>query len=557
MEYALPLDMLYKWETTSPDKVYLRQPIDDVWHTWTWKQVGDETRRMAAVLRAMQLPVESKVAIVSKNCAHWIICDLAIMMAGHASVPLYPNLTADTMRQTLQHSEAKVLFVGKLDEWTSMKPGVPQGVKCISFPFTERDEYDKWEDLIKQHSPLKENIKRDADEVGTIIYTSGTTGMPKGVMHQFKNLAFVARNAIPYLGFKSKDRFFSYLPLSHVAERLLVETISLYVGGEVSFAESLQKFAKNLADVQPTVFLGVHRIWSRFQQGILAKMPQKKLDTLLKIPIVSTLLKRKIRKGLGLSKGANVLTGAAPTPPALIKWFESIGIKIQEAYAMTENCCYSHVSKRDKIKIGFVGQPLPNCEVKLGDENEILIKHEALMLGYYKEPELTKENFTVDGFLKTGDEGYVDEAGFLKITGRVKDLFKTMKGKYVAPSPIEMRMADYGEIEQVIVVGSGLPQPIALATLSENGRRKTQDELTAGLKALLSQVNTSLDAHERLDKLVVIDDEWTVDNGLLTPTLKIKRREIEKHYAQHYDEWYQHKTVVAWQNNHTSNASSI
>jgi long-subunit acyl-CoA synthetase (AMP-forming) len=549
MEYTLPLDMLYKWETTTPDKVYLRQPIDDAWQTWTWKQVGDETRRMAAVLRAMQLPAESKIALVSKNCAHWIICDLAIMMAGHVSVPLYPNLTADTMRQTLQHSEAKVLFVGKLDEWTSMRQGVPQGVKCISFPFTEHDEYDKWEDLIKQHLPIKENIIRDAEDVSTIVYTSGTTGIPKGVMHQFKNFAFVAGNSIPYLGFKSTDRFFSYLPLSHVAERVLVETISLYVGGEVSFAESLQKFAKNLADVQPTVFLGVHRIWSKIQQGILAKMPQKKLDTLLKIPIVSTLVKRKIRKELGLSKATNVLTGAAPTPPALIKWFESIGIKIQEAYAMTENCCYSHVSKRDKIKIGFVGQPLPNCQVKLGDENEILIKHGALMLGYYKEPGLTKENFTVDGFLKTGDEGYINEAGFLKITGRVKDLFKTMKGKYVAPSPIEMRMVDCPAIEQVIIVGSGLPQPIALATLSENGRRKTQDEVMAEFKALLSQVNTSLDAHERVDKLVVINDEWTVDNGLLTPTLKIKRREIEKKYVQYYDEWYQQKAVVAWQNN--------
>ncbi len=297
MENALPLDMLYKWEATTPDKVYLRQPIDDVWHTWTWKQVGDETRRMAAVLRAMQLPAESKVALVSKNCAHGIICDLAIMMAGHISVPLYPNLSADTMLQTLQHSEAKVLFVGKLDAWNSMKQGVPQEVKCISFPFTEHEEYDKWEDLITHYSPLKENRSRDAGEVSTIVYTSGTTGRPKGVMHRVKNFSFVAENAIPFLGFKSIDRFFSYLPLSHIAERLLVETISLYVGGEVSFAASLQKFAKNLAEAKPTVFLGVHRIWSKFQQAILAKMPQKKLDTILKIPLVSTLVKEKSGKG--------------------------------------------------------------------------------------------------------------------------------------------------------------------------------------------------------------------------------------------------------------------
>ena len=301
-------------------------------------------------------------------------------------------------------------------------------------------------------------------------------------MHQFKNLAFVAQNAIPHLGFKSADRFFSYLPLSHIAERLLVETISLYVGGEVSFAEWFQKFAKNLAESKPTVFLGVHRIWSKFQQGILAKMPQKKLNMLLKIPVVSSLVKKKIKQGLGLSEATNVLTGAAPTPPALIKWFGSLGIKIQEAYAMTENCCYSHVSVGDNIKIGYVGRPLPGCEVKLGNNKEILIKHDALMLGYYKEPEMTSEIFTSDGFLKTGDEGYVDGEGFLKITGRVKDLFKTTKGKYVAPSPIEMKVASHIEIEHVCIVGSGLPQPIALITLSEIGKRKTKDELKADIQ---------------------------------------------------------------------------
>ena len=147
--------MLYRWESSTPYKIYLRQPINDVWNTWNWAQVGDEVRRMASALKAMQLPADSKIGLVSKNCAHWIMCDLAIMMAGHISVPLYPNLTADTIMQTLQHSEAKVLFVGKLDNWASMKHGVPEGVKCISFPFTEHTAYDKWEDLIKQHKPLK------------------------------------------------------------------------------------------------------------------------------------------------------------------------------------------------------------------------------------------------------------------------------------------------------------------------------------------------------------------------------------------------------------------
>ena len=546
MPYKSPLAVLYHWETTTPDKVYLRQPIDDIWQTWTWKQTADEVRGMAAAINAMQLPPASNIALLSKNCAHWIICDLAIMMSGNTSVPLYPNLKANSIKQMLEHSEAKLLFVGKLDDWQVLKQGIPERLKCISFPFCKYEEYESWEDLINTQKPVTENIDRAANDIFTIIYTSGTTGTPKGVMHQFGNFCFVPINAIPYIGFKSTDRFFSYLPLSHIAERMLVESISLYVGGEVSFAESLQKFPKNLAETKPTVFLGVHRIWTKFQQGILLKMPQRKLDILLRIPVVSSLIKKRIKEGLGLSMARIIFTGAAPTPPALIKWFKTIGITIQEAYAMTENCCYSHVSLKHKIKIGFVGQPFPNCEVKLGSDNEILIKHAALTTGYYKEPQMSKEAFSQDGFFCTGDEGYIDAEGYLKITGRVKDLFKTTKAKYVAPSPIEMKISGNSDIEQVCVVGSGLPQPIALITLSGGGKKKTKEELQLDLKEMLIENNASLDDHEKLYKVVVIKEEWTVENGLLTPSFKIKRNEIEKKYLSFYTLWYDKKEMVVW-----------
>ena len=499
---------------------------------------------MAAGIKAMELPPQSNIALISKNCAHWIICDLAIMMSGHTSVPLYPNLNANSIREVLEHSGAMLLFVGKLDDWHVIKQGVPDGLKCIAFPFCNYDEYESWENISNLQKPLNENIERDQNDIATIIYTSGTTGTPKGVMHQFQNFSFVAANAIPYLGFKSTDRFFSYLPLSHIAERLLVETISLYVGGEVSFAESLPKFPKNLSESKPTVFLGVPRVWTKVQQGILEKMPQKRLDMLLKVPLVSAIIKKKIKTKLGLADARIILTGAAPTPPALIKWFETIGIIIQEAYAMTENCCYSHVSLKNKIKIGFVGQPLPKCEVKLGTDNEILIKHVALMTGYYKEPEMSKEAFSIDGFLHTGDEGYIDKEGYLKITGRVKDLFKTTKAKYVAPSPIEMKISDNRDIGQVCVVGTGLPQPIALITLSENGKKKIKEELHTGLKEMTEQINVSLDTHEKLEKVIVFSDEWTVENGLLTPTFKIKRKEIEKKYSSRYEEWYSRQEMI-------------
>jgi long-chain acyl-CoA synthetase len=459
------------------------------------------------------------------------------MMSGHVSIPLYPNLQQQNIREILEQSESVLLFAGKLDNWDAVKNGVPKHIKRIALPFCNNDDCESWSMFTKLHASTQENIERNATDLCSIIYTSGTAGAPKGAMFTFDAFAFVAQNAIRSLGFKSTDRFFSYLPLSHIAERMLVEMVSLYVGGQVSFSESLQTFPQNLADAKPTIFLGVHRIWTKFHQNIVAKVPEKKLNFLLSIPVVSHFTKKKIRKGLGLNNTIMTFTGAAPTPPDLIQWFARIGIRIQEAYAMTENCCYSHVTLKDRIKIGFVGQPLPHCEVRLGESNEIQVRHQAIMKGYYKDRDKTLEAFTEDGFLKTGDEGFIDEEGFLKITGRIKDLFKTAKGKYIAPSAIEMKFSTNPVVDQVCVVGSGLPQPMALLTLSEAGRKRSIEELQAELKTMLKEINSSLDSHEKMSKIIVVKEHWLVENNLLTPSLKIKRNQIEKRYAPFYAEW--------------------
>ena len=538
MEYQSPLSMLQHWEKETPHKIYLKQPVNGLWHTWTWQQAGQEVRRLATAIQALALPRNSHIALLSKNCAHWILCDLAIMMAGHVSIPLYPNLQQENVQQVLERSESVVLFAGKLDNWDAVKNGVPKHIKCIALPFCSHDRCESWSAFTKPHAPMQQIIESNATDLCSIVYTSGTAGSPKGVMFTFDAFAFVAQNAITSLGFKPTDRFFSYLPLSHIAERMLVEMVSLYAGGQVSFAESLQTFAQNLADTKPNIFLGVHRIWTKFHEGILAKVPQRKLDILLRVPFLSHFTKKKIRKNLGLNNTTMVLTGASPTPPALIEWFHRIGIRIQEAYAMTENCCYSHVTLSENIKIGYVGQALPYCEVRLGDSNEIQVRHKGLMKGYYNEPEKTKEAFTGDGYLKTGDEGFIDEEGFLKITGRIKDLFKTAKGKYVAPSPIEMKFSTNAVVDQVCVIGSGLAQPMALITLSETGRKRGTEELHAELKNSLRDINSLLDPHEKLYKIIVLREQWLVENNLLTPSLKIKRNEIEKRYAPFYTEWY-------------------
>ena len=226
-DYKSPLEMFYQWEKETPNKLYMRQPIGGEWHHWTWSETATQVRKMAAYLKSLDLPANSKIATLSKNCAHWIISDLAIMMAGHVSVPLYPNLKSESITQILEHSEAKLLFVGKLDDYESMRPGVPNDLPCIAFPFYSEEGYPIWDDLIKDVEPMSENVVRKPNEIATIIYTSGTTGMPKGVMHKFYNFSFATSNAVPLLGLATEERFFSYLPLCHIAERLLVEMGSL------------------------------------------------------------------------------------------------------------------------------------------------------------------------------------------------------------------------------------------------------------------------------------------------------------------------------------------
>ena len=541
MQYQSALEMLYKWEKETPDSIYLSQPINGEWYNWTFYEAAQEIRKMASYIKSLNLEINSKIGILSKNCAHWIMSDLAIMLSGNVSVPLYPNLNKDSLNKILTHSETKLLFVGKLDDFSLMKGGIPSEINCISYPFYSED-YPIWDELIKDIDPINKDVVRPLEDLASIIYTSGTTGNPKGVMHSFFNFSFATINATSSLDISNREIFFSYLPLSHIAERLLVEMCGLFTGGRVFFAESLDTFSKNLSFASPTVFLGVPRIWTKFQQGILLKLPQIKLDFLLSLPIISSIIKNKIKKGLGLKRAANIFTGAAPTPISTINWFAKLGIYIQEAYAMTENTCYSHVTLNNNIKVGFVGQALPKCQVGFSEANEILIKHEALMLGYYKDKEQTDEVIK-DGWLYTGDEGMVDKDGFLKITGRVKDIFKTSKGKYIAPSPIEMKLSENNYIEQVCIVGTGIPQPIALVVPSEKGK-ESLEILKDSLENTLTYLNNSLDKHEVIHNIIVVNDIWTVDNKLLTPSMKIKRNLLDKKYQENYLLWYEMDKII-------------
>jgi long-chain acyl-CoA synthetase len=541
------IEYFYHWEKTTPDNIYLKQPFGDDFKDFTWAEAGRQARTMATYLNSLGLAPKSNIAIVSKNCAEWIISDMAILMAGHVSVPFYATLTADQLNHVLVHSESKVCFVGKLDDWAGMKAGIPSDVKCISFPTYNPDaDHAQWNDILASHSPMQTNHSPKMSDLWTIIYTSGTTGNPKGVMLDFKNFS----TCIYETGFMtfikdSGNRFFSYLPLSHIAERNIVEAVSIVSGGTVFFADTLESFGKNLAFAEPTHFLAVPRIWTKFQQGILGKMPQKKLDLFLKIPILSGIVKKKIRTGLGLNSAKITLTGAAPMPQSLIKWFRKLGIVIQEAYGMTENAGAVCMMPTSKIKDGCVGKIYPGMEVKLMEgTGEILTKSDWNMVGYFKEPKMTAETIDAEGWLHTGDVGEVDSEGYLKITGRVKEMYKTSKGEYIAPAQIEFGFADNNNIEQICVVGQSLPQPIALVVVSDLGKALSSEELEASLAETLKEVNGKTKNYERIETLVIMKDGWTVENNMLTPTMKIKRNIIEKTFEPHFEKWYESKPSV-------------
>ncbi len=553
----LLLDYIYDHETKRAGEVYMTQPIgNNQVIDYTWAQTVDQARRMATHLKSLGFEPGARIGILSKNCAHFFMAEMAIWMAGYTTVAIFPTEGPDTVNYVLTHSEASLLFVGKLDTWDRQEKGVPAGMPRIAFPLAPQTAYETWDAIIGRTQPMAGQPARAGNDLAMLIYTSGSTGQPKGVMHSFERITVVgegfAKRMAQSLGAGTERRMLSYLPLAHVFERACVEIHSMVIGDmHVFFAETLDTFVADLNRARPTLFVSVPRLWLKFMQGVSAKMPPAKLNRLLSIPIIKGIVAKKVLTTLGLDQAKLAGSGSAPLPPSLIQWYRKLGLNLVEGYGMTEDFAYSHTMSETHNEVGYVGLPYDGVQVRISEEGEIQIKSPGQMVGYYKRPDLDAEVFTADGFFKTGDQGERRPDGQLKITGRLKELFKTGKGKYVAPAPIENKLNAHPMIESSMVSGVGQAASYALVVLAEDLRPKTKDpavkaEVTASLTELLKETNKGLADYEKMQMIVVAGEPWSIDNGCLTPTLKIKRAKIEANVAPAVDKWFDSKDKVMW-----------
>lgn len=547
----MPLERFYHWEATKPDSVYLRQAKDDGWIEYTWREVGQRTRKLANFLQAKNYPAGSRIAIYAQNSPDWFVVDFAIQMAGLVSVPLYPGQASASMQYVMEHSDCQMIFVGHADKPTDITLASGDMPRVGIYGCNVDVETDI-EAICNEYEALQDNPLPDENSLFTLMYTSGTTGNPKGVIHHYENVSWAVQKMNENLGLNEETRFFSYLPLSHTAERILVLLYSVNAGATVSFPQNMETFNANIRSVRPTFFFSVPRLWKKFKEAVESKVPADAIDAMLADPEKAQGLKQQIQTQLGLDACEFMITGSAPTPQDVQDWFKKLGMPMRNGYGMTENCIHGCVCMDGSETVGSVGKPFNGCEVKIGEDNEILFKSPAMMKGYYLAPEKTAEALR-DGYYHTGDTGFIDEQGCLHVTGRLSEAFKTTKGKFVKPSIIEDVMADISCLGQMCVIGHGMEAPVLLAGLNEVGLSMSREEINALIAKELPELNKRLSAHEYIAQVFIVNDEWTIDNELLTPTMKMKRNAIVERY-QPWVESAPASDVVVWETKATASA---
>ena len=524
---TIPAWLNHRAEQT-PNKLWLRDRQGDDYTEWSWSQARDDVDAAASWIETEFAP-QTKCAILSRNRAHWILADLATVAAGNVVIPLFTTLAADTARYILEFSEVEVLFLGESENWEKIRSIVPASVKIITLPGVECEQaYISWDAIITAGKGKTPNYQCQPDDLMSLVFTSGTTGLPKGSMQTHNSM--LIPTARLDLGFKVREnpRFLSYLPLSHIAERQLVAMQSILKDGVITFNESLATLNRDLADVKPNFLFGAPRVWEQFQQAVLAVMgSQENLDAMLAADAQGTA--KAVQEKLGLSEADYLLSAAAPISKALLQWYHNLGMEVMEGFGQTEAMGLMG-NMKGANKIGTVGRIIDGVEARLSDEGELQVKAPGLSPGYYKNPEKTAETF-IDGWVCTGDKATIDEDGFITLTGRVKDYFKTVQGKFVAPVPIEDHFGSNPHTEQLCLLGRGYSKPVMVCILSEISKTVDTAEIEQSLQELTQTINAAGEKHARIGAIIISETPWTIDNGFLTPTLKIKRDQVEAQFG--------------------------
>ncbi|HBN6299513.1 TPA: AMP-binding protein [Vibrio parahaemolyticus] len=542
-----PNEMILKWAAERPNEVYLKQIINRQFVEFTYAEVADQALKLVSALRGLGIQPGDKVALVSKNCAEWFICDLAMMLGDYVSVPIFPTAGADTIEYCVTHSESKALIGGKLDDPAATQQvidAIPELIS-IALPYDSAPQCQyQFNALNADAVPSEERPQHYDDKLMSLVYTSGTSGLPKGAMLTYGAFSWSVQQLINHIGIQANDRLFSYLPLAHITERVYIFGSSIMGGVPTAFPESLDTFIEDVKMHRPTLFISVPRLWTLFQQRIQDKLPQKKLNFLLKIPFVNSLIKKKLAEGLGLDQARVLGCGSAPVSPALLDWYHSVGLNITEAWGMTESFAYSTINYPFRAdKIGTVGNAGPGIELKIADDREIMVRGKGLFSGYYKNDIATQESFDSDGWLHTGDIGAIDKDGYLTIQGRKKDTFKTAKGKFVSPVPIEKKLFEYSRVEMMCLIGLGLPGPILLV-VPHDFPHFDKERYARTTRKVIARMNQELASHEQIKGVLMIKEPWSIENGVLTPTLKIKRHVLEQKYHELGHNWPKDELVL-------------
>lgn len=588
-----------KW----PDQnVALAKKENGVWVKYSPKQYQEISRNLAYALIELGIQPQDKIAIISSNRPEWNMLDMAIQQIGAIIVPIYPTISKEDYLFILNNCEAKMVIlegIAVMNKIEEILPNTPN-LKLI-YTMSDRQKYPFFQQLLElgetHHHPEELEQRRNNVKTGdcaTIIYTSGTTGVPKGVMLSHSNLLGQLRG-IQHTPAKWSKTAFSFLPICHAYERVLVYMYQL-LGMSVYYAESLATIADNMKEIHPTMMTAVPRVLEKMYEKIVqngnkmkglsgyifrwaVKLTERyKIDPderssfyNLKIKIADKLVYSKIREQLGAENFDIIVSGAASISQKVAGFFSAIKMPVYEGYGMTETSpviCVSDNSKGGR-EVGTVGRALPGIELKINEQGEIICRGHNVMLGYYKNEELTKEIIDKDGWLHTGDMGYIDDRGRLFITGRLKNLFKTSMGKYINPQVIEEKFSESKFIENIVVFGEGQKFAAALIVpnfayiktwfaqqnklnfnLKQNNKQNKLDfttkeecikmkEVKDAISKEVKNYNTFFGETEQIKKFELVADDWTIENGIMTPTLKVKRKVVQQRYKNLIDSMFE------------------